>query len=490
MLCIRIGGQFLCPIKMVSANPAPATGSYPQSASVTTSALRSATSAAGDPALYAPYMFSLMLRNIATYGFQVADHNEPGNPPAPGEYTAAGCVLASPSWSVGGFSYPGNVAPIAEDYFFNWTRDAAITMSAVLSQAPAQIPVAGASELLTNYVAFASSCQGSGGVIGQAKYTPEGVQTGAADESDGPALRILTILQGFAGLDPTARTVAQGVIATDLDYLLTGDRYQQPTVTHWEDTFGQSLFARSVQLRALNQLIGTGPALGIPVPAGAQAAATWLAQQVPSHWSGAPANVYVSVLQPSRLAGDPAAPYDPSVDPILACVYGDGIPATDPRLLSTAAQVRAQWAAGGSDEYPINTADAAAAMGPLIGRYLGDAYDGLSLTSETGHPWAVCSCAFAQLYYLLAAAIDGGAPVPNDPLATTFLSQVGVNATTAPPQVSGALRSAGDSILGAVIYHSNRFELSEQFDQSTGFERSVSNLTWSYAAFLSAVAAR
>jgi glucoamylase len=442
------------------------------------------------PAVYAPYMFSLMLRNLATDGFLLADHNAPGNPPAPGGYTATGCVLASPSWSVSGFSYPGNVAPIAEDYFFNWTRDAAITMSVVLSEAPAQIPAAGASQLLANYVAFARTCQNSGGVIGQAKYTPEGVQTDAADEADGPALRILTILQGFAGLDPASQTVAQGVIATDLDYLLAGNRYQQPTVTHWEDTFGQSLFARSVQLRALNQLIATGPALGVPVPAGASSAAAWLAAQLPSHWSGAPGDCYVSVLDASRLTGDPAAPYDPSVDPILACIYGDGLAPTDPKLLSTAGQVRAQWATGGTDEYPINAADAAAGRGPLIGRYLGDEYDGLSLTSDTGHPWAVCTCAFAQLYYELATAIDGGAPVPGDPLATTFFDQVGVNPTAAPSDVASALRSAGDGMLAAVTYHSNRFELSEQFDQSTGFERSVANLTWSYAAFLSAVAAR
>ena len=34
------------------------------------------------------------------------------------------------------------------------------------------------------------------------------------------------------------------------------------------------------------------------------------------------------------------------------------------------------------------------------------------------------------------------------------------------------------------------FELSEQFDASTGYEKSVRNLTWSYAAFLSAARAR
>jgi glucoamylase len=42
----------------------------------------------------------------------------------------------------------------------------------------------------------------------------------------------------------------------------------------------------------------------------------------------------------------------------------------------------------------------------------------------------------------------------------------------------------------AVIYHSDNLELSEQFDGDTGYERSVHNLTWSYAAYLSAMRAR
>jgi glucoamylase len=45
-------------------------------------------------------------------------------------------------------------------------------------------------------------------------------------------------------------------------------------------------------------------------------------------------------------------------------------------------------------------------------------------------------------------------------------------------------------MLQAIVFHSDHFELSEQFDADTGFEKSVSNLSWSYAAFLSAVRAR
>ncbi len=121
---------------------------------------------------------------------------------------------------------------------------------------------------------------------------------------------------------------------------------------------------------------------------------------------------------------------------------------------------------------------------------LGDQYDGQSLTSNTGHPWAVCTCAFAQLYYELAGSINGGSPVPSGPLATTFLTQVGTAGTAPPATVVSKLQAAGDSMLNAVVYHSNNLELSEQFDQQTGFERSVSNLTWSYAAFLLAIGAR
>ena len=55
---------------------------------------------------------------------------------------------------------------------------------------------------------------------------------------------------------------------------------------------------------------------------------------------------------------------------------------------------------------------------------------------------------------------------------------------------SAALRAAGDRMLQAIVFHSDHFGLSEQFDADTGLEKSVSNLSWSYAAFLSAVRAR
>ena len=53
-----------------------------------------------------------------------------------------------------------------------------------------------------------------------------------------------------------------------------------------------------------------------------------------------------------------------------------------------------------------------------------------------------------------------------------------------------ALVAAGDRMLRAIIFHSASDHLSEQFDKVTGYEKSVRNLTWSYAAMLSALRGR
>ena len=53
-----------------------------------------------------------------------------------------------------------------------------------------------------------------------------------------------------------------------------------------------------------------------------------------------------------------------------------------------------------------------------------------------------------------------------------------------------ALRGAGHRMLQAVIFHSDNLVPGEQFDATTGYEKSVRNLSGSYASFLSAAHAR
>jgi glucoamylase len=175
----------------------------------------------------------------------------------------------------------------------------------------------------------------------------------------------------------------------------------------------------------------------------------------------------------------------------MASVYG-AVPCTDTKLLATAAQLRRQWADSSSAVvYPINASDASLGVGPLLGRYPGDNYDGdVAQPVQGGHPWALCTCNFAELYYNLANYIARTQAVPYDDLSGEFFGQVGVGAGAKPEEAAAALRRAGDAMLQAVIYHSDHLELSEQFDGTTGFAKSVRDLTWSYAAFLSAVRAK
>jgi glucoamylase len=281
-------------------------------------------------------------------------------------------------------------------------------------------------------------------------------------------------------VDAPTQAIAAQLIDANLAFL--EGAYQGQTYNLWEEEYGYSFFARSAQLRCFQAIAAN--TIGIAVPAWLPDALTWLINALESHWNG---EVYQSVLP---VPTDDRAPYDPNVDIVQAAIYG-AESVTDPRLLATAAQLRAQWADPASKYfYPINGADAPLGLGPLLGRYPGDVYDGDTDAQVGDHPWALTTANFAELYYRLASKITSSAAVAADSLSAAFLSQAGVTPATPPLDAAIALRSAGDAMLRAIVYHSDHFELSEQFDAVTGFEKSVSNLSWSYAAFLSAVRAR
>ena len=127
----------------------------------------------------------------------------------------------------------------------------------------------------------------------------------------------------------------------------------------------------------------------------------------------------------------------------------------------------------------------------MLGRYPGDTYDGDTLDpAVVGHPWALCTANFASLYYGLANTITQTLKVPLDNLSADFFGQVGISASTSPGQAVSNLQGAADQMLQALVFHSDDLELSEQFDRDTGFEKSVRDLTWSYASFVAAVRAK
>jgi glucoamylase len=428
-----------------------------------------AWSEAGLPKI-AQHMFSLMLRNVASDGFQFVDPNHP-NPSDPQSLSLPGCVIAAAS-------SPSNTAGIDQDYIYNWTRDAAITAIEIAAAGMPTAPGTGVQPLI-DYVNFAQVCQNNATPsIALASYTIRGLSRNWTVQNDGPALQTLAILAAYSQLDTATQAVAKTVISTNLNYLLGA--YQNQTYNLWEEHSGFSFFARSAQLKCFQAIKAN--TIGLAIPAGTDAAIAWLQTALQQHWNG---TIYVSLM--------PAPPgYDANIDIVSACIYG-AVPCTDTKLLATAAVLRSQWADPSSPAYyPINGADQSGqGIGPLLGRYPGDVYDGDVADPTAGdHPWALCTCNLAELYYTLGQTIAKTQTVPLDALSAPFFNQIGVTAATSVADVVSKLQDAGDAMLAAVIYHSDHLELSEQYDGVTGYEKSVKNLTWSYAAFLSAVRAR
>ncbi|MCA2211364.1 glycoside hydrolase family 15 protein [Jidongwangia harbinensis] len=420
----------------------------------------------------AQHMLILMMRNVAADGFLFED------PVQPGRFATPGCVIAAPS-------YPANSPGVDQDYVFNWTRDAAITaMELAATNMPAR-PGGGVGPL-EDYVRFAAICQGNAmPTLAHACFTIEGNSRPWTEQNDGPALQTVAILQAFAQLDGPTQDLARQVIDRNLDFLVGA--YQQPTTSLWEEHSGYSFFARAVQLRCFREIAAN--TIGVTVPPGCQEAAGWLQDALAGHWDG---TRYLTLIGDAEPPTDPAGPgYDPNIDIVMAAIYG-AVPIGDPRLLATAAELRRQWSDPAAPTvYPVNLADQDLGIGPMLGRYPADTYDGdVADPVEGGHPWALTTCNFAELYYRLASAVRGTGSVPYQELSAPFFAQVGVAADTPPQDAADALEHAGDRMLQAAIYHSDNLELSEQFDGTTGYCRSVSNLTWSYAAYLSAVRAK
>jgi glucoamylase len=421
--------------------------------------------AQADLATAGKFMFWLMFRNIASDGLVFND------PVHTGIVSAPGAVLASPSWA-------NPDSHVTQDYVYHWTRDSAVVaLELAWAYSNGTLPD---NQPLIDYVTFSQRCQQSQGDFDRASFYINGTQRPWTNQTDGPALATVALIAMYRQLDAPTQVIAATLIDANLNFLQNA--YQGQTYNLWEEEYGYSFFARSAQLRCFQAVAAN--TIGIPVPSWLAGALSWLTTALDGHWNG---TVYQSVLP---VPTDYHAPYDPNIDIVQAAIYG-AESVTDPRILATAAQLRAQWADSTSKYYyPINGSDAAQGFGPLLGRYPGDVYDGDTDAEVGDHPWALTTANFAELYYRVAGKISSSATVPADSLSATFLSQVGVSATTAPADAVTALRSAGDAMLAAIVYHSDHLELSEQFDAVTGFEKSVANLSWSYAAFLSAVRAR
>ena len=153
------------------------------------------------------------------------------DPADPQRFSVPGCIIAAPS-------FPGNPDSIPRNYFYNWTRDAAIVALEL-----AAWPLTD-NQPLIDYVHFAWICQNSGRDIGLAVFQIDGTPRPWSIQADGPALQTLAILQLFVLLDAQSQALARAVIKANMDFLETS--YQESTTNLWKRcAVPRSLHSRS-----------------------------------------------------------------------------------------------------------------------------------------------------------------------------------------------------------------------------------------------------
>jgi len=77
----------------------------------------------------------------------------------------------------------------------------------------------------------------------------------------------------------------------------------------------------------------------------------------------------------------------------------------------------------------------------MMGRYPADVYND---RSGIDHPWAICTCNFAEPYYRLANEFTAASAVPLDANSAEFFNRSGVTASSTPAAAAAGRRAAGD----------------------------------------------
>jgi len=343
------------------------------------------------------------------------------------------------------------------DYFFHWYRDSAAVIDA-LRLLRADLPQA--DTLFQNFVRFSLDLERLDGrraaadwreaaapdfmrflrnnldiahgtaIAAETRVNPDGtldITDWPRPQHDGPALRALTLMHWGAEGD------AATLVRRDLAFVLSHAR--RPCFDIWEEEFGLHAYTLRVSAAALKEGAAWFSARGAPADAercGAEA--TLIETMLDDFWMEEAAHIRSRKVE----GGAPEKLLDCAV--ILAANHA-GV--TGARYEATLTRLEALFDAS----YAINR-DRPAGRAPALGRYAGDKY-------YSGGAYYFSTLGAAEFCYRSGDRARGDAYMET------------VRAFTPP---------SGD--------------LSEQFDQTTGAQTSAKHLAWSYAAFLTAAAAR
>ncbi|KAH8178017.1 glycosyl hydrolases family 15 domain-containing protein [Sarocladium implicatum] len=354
----------------------------------------------------------------------------------------SGLVIASPSKE-------------EPPYFYTWTRDSALVFKSVVDRFVNEYD-ADLQRHITEYIASQAHIQGvsnpsgslaDGSGLGEPKFNVDGsafTDSWGRPQRDGPALRAIAIMSYGEWLvdnnyTDTAKDILWPIVRNDLNYVT--QYWNQTGFDLWEEVKGSSFFTVASQHKALVQGYSFAARIGVDGEDYASVAPSVLCF-LQTFWSSSAGFVDANIVDSFRFYN-----------------INSGI--------------------------PKGTAIA-------VGRYAEDVYYG-------GNPWYLNTLAVAEQLYDAVYVWKQQGSITVTETSRAFFADL-VSGVAAGTYKSGS--GTFNSIIEAVSAYADGFvdvvatyaqqdgSLDEQFSKSNGQPLSATDLTWSYASFLTAVARR
>jgi len=442
-----------------------------------------------------------------------------------GAISATTLIMERPGFGQTIIPRPGSIlaSPVAAhydpdpDYFFHWFRDSAIVIDALRVALGEGLIDCSAVTRLSEFVQFSLSLLSLDGreLLRQsdfrAKVQPGFLQylrseaelsalsgdavledvrvnaDGTLDiirwsrpQMDGPALRSLALLRWwceYPDIDSALRSAMQELIIGDLAF--TRAHAQKPCFDIWEEAIGHHYYTRLVQHEALVQGALWLDELGENTAVQAcRMAANEIAPQLDAFW-----NESAGVYRSSSGSTKAKTRKGPDIAIVLAILHAGRAKGRhsllDPRVQATLVALEELFEA----EYAINH-NRPEGRGPAMGRYENDRY-------YSGGAYFFATLAAGEFYFKLALALRCGAKLAMTEENKRFRQRLGIKESMTEGQIAELARQRGDAFMRTVqAFTPADGALSEQFDRATGAAISAKDLSWSYAAFITAASSR
>lgn len=378
----------------------------------------------------------------------------------------AGVVVASPSTD-------------NPDYFYSWTRDAALTMKSLVDTF-----VNGDTSLeplIQDYITASATIQtienpsgtlSSGAGLGEPKfYVNETAFEGnwGRPQRDGPALRAIAMIAYAKSLIAANNTdavvnVIWPIVQNDLNYV--AQYWNETGFDLWEEVNGSSFWTTAVQHRTLVEGAAFATSIGKSCT-GCEAQAPSLLCFLQNYWSG---NSIVSNINLQGNYGRSGLDCNSILtsihiyDPSASCSNSTFQPCSSYALSNHFAYVNSFRSL-----YPLNSGTNSSSA-VAVGRYAEDVY-------YDGNPWFLCTSATAEQLYSALHQWNTTGSITIDSVSSSFFEQVVPNVAigTYPSSseeytvITAAVKDYADGFASIVQMHiMNNGSLSEQFSKYDG----------------------